>query len=110
MARKNYQVDEVLRILLKNPLIKLKDNNVIECSPDSPESKFTIGNSTNGKLSFLEKFGYTVIRLKERNSNVKLKPVKGDVKELVTVEKDADNKTPKVEHIHPAKRKVKSIY
>lgn len=72
MARKGYVTDEVLRILRKNPAVKI-DDGVIKVELGGN----TVGNSTKGKLDYLSSYcGYSVIWLAEKEFKPKLKAAK----------------------------------
>lgn len=96
MARKDYSIDEVLRMVLKNPKIKLKDNVLTCVNSNNPDDRFRIGNGTRGKIDFLSKNGFEVLWVAEDNlamksANDKLKiRAKGLKFKVVTVSEQSE--------------------
>lgn len=66
MARKNYNVDEVLRILSKKHDIKINVNtkHLEILKHNSPNAACDLGNKSWGKVDFLVNYqGYTMTRV-----------------------------------------------
>jgi hypothetical protein len=59
---KKYNVVEVINELRRNVDIKIKDNVIYVKTASNPTYQGKVGNSTHGKLSFLEKNGFTIVR------------------------------------------------
>lgn len=75
MSKKTYSVDEVLKTLSRNPDVKVRENVIYVLDASHSNYQGKVGNSTRGKLSFLQKHGYTITYVKDDN-----KPVKNETK------------------------------